>query len=159
MKLRELTTADWPTVLALNQASESDLSPLDEQRLGWIVSMAHRCVVAENDSAVLGFALTLTPRSSYDSENYRWLDSRLDQFLYLDRVVVDAEARRRGVATRIYEEIEPIASQYGRMVCDVNVERPNEASLAFHAKRGYVEIGRVSHHDGHVSALLCKELG
>jgi predicted GNAT superfamily acetyltransferase len=44
------------------------------------------------------------------------------------------------------------------MVCDVNVLPPNQASRAFHAARGYDEIGRLAHGPDKVVALLSKEL-
>lgn len=158
MRLRELVAGDHARVLELNLASERDLSPLDHERLAWIVSMAHQCVVVEHDSEVVAFALALAPGEEYDSRNYRWFNGRLERFLYLDRVVVAAGARRHGVATRIYQELEPLASAFGQMVCDVNLEPPNEASLAFHAARGYAEIGRLMHPGGHVAAMLSKDL-
>jgi predicted GNAT superfamily acetyltransferase len=44
------------------------------------------------------------------------------------------------------------------MVCDVNIEPRNDASLAFHAARGYREVGRLAHGSVKAVALLSKEL-
>jgi len=156
--VRELTRADWPAALALNVESVVQLSELDAARLEWIASLAHRALAVERDGELVAFALAIGPRTAYDSENYRWFDARFERFLYLDRIAVAAHARRRGVAGRLYDAMEATAAALERMVCEVSVRPANEASLAFHAARGYVELDRLAHGDGKVVALLAKEL-
>ena len=157
MRLRELSRADWPQVLALNLASEHHLSALDGTRLQHILSLAHRSLVVEAGGEVVAFAIAMAPAAPYDSRNYRWFAAHLERFLYLDRIAVAGSFRRRGIATQIYDAMELTAGSLGRMVCDVNVEPPNDASLAFHAARGYREIARLEHPEKLV-ALLSKEL-
>lgn len=158
MTLREVTRADWPALLALNLASVRELSELDQARLQAILSFSHRSLVAESDGAVLAFALVIAPGTAYDSRNYRWFGDRFERFLYLDRIVVADGQRRRGIATRLYDAMEDTAAPFERMVCDVNVRPPNDASLAFHGARGYVEVGRLAHGPEKVVALMSKEL-
>lgn len=158
LTLREPTRADWPRLLELNLASERELSALDEQRLEWILSLAHSAVAVEAEREIVGFALAIAPGTPYDSENYRWFAARFEQFLYLDRIVVAESQRRRGIATQLYDAMEAAARPLGRMVCEVNVLPANPASLAFHAARGYAEIGRLEHGPEKVVALLSKEI-
>jgi predicted GNAT superfamily acetyltransferase len=158
MSLRPLARADWPAVLALNQASVDELSDLAGERLRYVLSLAHRALVAEADGEVVAFALAMAPRAAYDSLNYRWFAQHLQSFLYLDRVAVDARRRRRGIGALLYDELEDAARAFGRMVCDVIIAPRNDASLAFHEARGYREIARLEHPEK-VVALMCKELG
>ena len=44
------------------------------------------------------------------------------------------------------------------MTLEVNVDPPNPPSLAFHARRGYVEVDRHGPPE-HVVSLMTKELG
>lgn len=81
-----------------------------------------------------------------------------DSFLYLDRIAVAAGARRQRLGTMLYDAIEDSARELGRMVLDVNVEPPNEPSLAFHAARGYRPLERLEHAEKTV-VLMSKELG
>jgi uncharacterized protein len=157
MLLRAIVRADWPAVLALNEASVSELSPLDERRLQYILSCSHRALVADERGVVTAFAVAIAPHAAYDSANYAWFGERFERFLYLDRIAVGAEHRRRGIGALLYDEMEEAAHEFGRMVCDVNVRPRNRASLAFHAGRGYVEIGRLEH-PRKVVALMSKEL-
>ncbi len=43
------------------------------------------------------------------------------------------------------------------MCLEVNLDPPNEPSLAFHRRRGYVEVGRQVA-TGHLVSLMVKEL-
>jgi predicted GNAT superfamily acetyltransferase len=54
--------------------------------------------------------------------------------------------------------MEAAAAPFGRMVCDVNIAPRNDASLAFHAARGYREVGRLAHGSAKTVALMSKEL-
>jgi predicted GNAT superfamily acetyltransferase len=157
MKLRALERADWPAVLALNQDSVDELSDLAGERLGYVLSLASRALVAEADAHVVAFALAMAPGTTYDSRNYRWFSQRFERFLYLDRIAVDVHSRRSGIGARLYAEMEAAARAFGRMVCEVNIAPSNDASLAFHVARGYREIARLEHGEK-VVALMCKEL-
>ncbi len=158
MRLRGATEADGPRLLKLNAESAQMLSELDEQRLEFILELAHRSLVAELDGEVVGFAIAIAQGMHYDSDNYRWFSERYESFLYLDRIAVDATHRRRGVGGALYDAMEATAAASGRMVCEVNVEPLNQVSLAFHRARGYREVGRLAHGTVRTVALLSKEL-
>jgi predicted GNAT superfamily acetyltransferase len=147
-------------VLALNQASVRELSSLDYPRLGYILALAYRSLVVDlgTDGGVAAFAIAVAPGAPYDSANYRWFSERYAQFLYLDRIAVAAEHRRRGFGRLLYEQMEQAAQPLARMVCDVNVRPRNDASLAFHAARGYEDVGRLDHGEEKTVALMSKEL-
>jgi uncharacterized protein len=159
VNLRAATAQDRPRVLELNQGSVQELSPLDEQRLQYILALAHSCLVVERDDGeVVAFAIAVAPGTHYDSANYRWLGERYERFLYLDRIAVDAACRRQGLGALLYDAMEDAAAGYGRMVCDVNIVPRNDASLAFHAARGYRQVGELAHGGAKTVALLSKEL-
>jgi predicted GNAT superfamily acetyltransferase len=156
--LRPITEADVPAVLALNHRFVDLLSPLDAERLLRLVGLADHADVVEVDDRVAGFVLTVAPGAAYDSENYRWHAEHYDDaFYYLDRIVIAEEMRRRGLAGFVYDAMEDAARPFGRMTLEVNVDPPNLGSLAFHARRGYVEVGRLGE-PGHLVGLMAKEL-
>ncbi len=160
ISIRELERRDHARVIELNQASVQELSPLDEQRLDYILALAHRSlVVASDDGDVLAFALAIAPSTDYDSLNYTTLGEMFASFLYLDRIAVADSARRKGLGAALYDAMEAAAAPFGRMVCDVNIEPRNDASLAFHAARGYREVGELAHGEEKTVALMSKELG
>jgi predicted GNAT superfamily acetyltransferase len=159
VELRHATQRDRPRLLELNAASVQELSPLDEPRLGYILALAHSCLVAERgDGELVGFAIAVAPGADYDSKNYKWLAERYERFLYLDRIAVDVACRRQGVGARLYDAMEAAAAQFERMVCDVNIAPRNDASLAFHGSRGYREVGELAHGSAKTVVLMSKEL-
>ncbi len=157
--LRDLTPDDRVEVLALNLAFEDLLSPMDDQRLDYLLERADRAqVVAADDGSFAGFVLCFTGDADYDGHHFAAFRERFGTaFYYLDRIVLSPAVQRQGLATRAYDEIEAAASAHGRMVLEVNVDPPNEASLAFHARRGYRDAGRGGE-DGHRVMLMEKTL-
>lgn len=154
MNIRPIEERDLDAVLALNQGALDGVGPLDPERLDWIVGLADRALVADIDGAIGGFVMTIAPGSAYDSPNFAWFERHFaaDPYVYLDRIVVAPDARRTGVASALYGQVEgahPVA-------LEVYCEPPNIASLAFHAARGYVEVGQQPQSNGKTVAMLVK---
>jgi len=160
MILRDATPADWPSILDLNEESVHFLSPMDEARLAQLAAASCYLRVGEEEGAVAAFLLGFAKGADYDSPNYRWFDSRFDAFFYVDRVVVAPAFRGRRLADLLYDDVARSARACGLsiIVCEVNVAPPNPASLAFHARRGFIEIGRQPYGEDKVVALLRRDL-
>ncbi|MFY9913066.1 MAG: GNAT family N-acetyltransferase [Nocardioidaceae bacterium] len=158
MLIRPIDEGDVGAVLGLNAESVWALSPLDETGLERHRAQAAYVLVVELDAIVAGFAIAYAPGAAYESINYAWHGRRFDDFLYLDRIAVSSAFRRRGIASALYDELEANAKERGRMVCEVNSDPPNLESLAFHASRGYVELGHLVQLDGHETVMLEKVL-
>jgi uncharacterized protein len=139
--LRPITPADRAAVLAWNDAHVDLLSPLDEDRLTELMDLADQACVIVHEGRDVGFVLTFAAGSPYDSPNYLWFTERYPAFVYLDRVVVDPSVRRAGIASRVYDDLEAQAALTAPVLClEVNLEPPNEPSLAFHRRRGYLDL-------------------
>lgn len=157
-KLRRIRPADHADVLALNEANVVKLAPMDHDRLEQLDSLADRFDVIDVDGEFGGFVITFTAGTAYDSENYRWFSRRhSDRFYYLDRIVLEPRHRRQGLGGFVYDELEHVARPYGRLALEVNLVPRNDASLAFHDRRGYVEVGRLGDEE-HLVSLMEKQL-
>ena len=157
--LRPLRDTDVADVLTLNERNVAKLAPMDEARLHELRDLADRFDVVDVEGRFAGFVVTFGPGTSYDSENYRWFTDRhgSDAFYYLDRIVLHEEFRRRGLGGFVYDEMERVAAPYRRLSLEVNLVPRNDASLAFHEARGYVEVGRLGDEE-HLVALMEKSL-
>ena len=161
--LRPITPADHEQVLAWNASNVEMLAPLDEDRLRVLLGWADLACVIVDAGRDVGFVLTFAADTAYDSENYRWFtrlasSSGRGRFYYLDRVVVDSSVRRTGIGTRVYDEIEERARELAEVMClEVNLDPPNEPSLAFHRRRGYQEAGQQVA-AGHLVSLMVRDL-
>jgi len=133
---------DRPAILALNRAHETETSPLDRLGLDALIAQAFHVGVAAGGRDA--FLIAFDENADYRSPNYLWLKARLARFVYVDRVVVAAQARGRGVAAALYADLFALARESGRccVVCEVNITPPNPASDAFHARLGFGEIGQ-----------------
>jgi uncharacterized protein len=155
--LRPLRDTDVADVLSLNAANVTALAPMDEARLHELRFLADRFDVLDVDGGFGGFVITFAGGAAYDSENYRWFSARHRRFYYLDRIVLHEGFRRRGLGGFVYDEIEKVATPYGRLALEVNLVPRNDPSLAFHAGRGYVEVGRLGDEE-HLVSLMEKAL-
>lgn len=141
--IRNATAGDLSRVLSLNEEWVHHTSPLDEAGLAALHAQAsyHRVVSSAED--VVAFALALREGAEYDSPNYRWFSERGGTFLYIDRIVVSSGHQNRGLGGALYDDL--IASAHaagvGRIVCEVDIEPLNAPSIAFHDRRGFVEVG------------------
>lgn len=157
--LRTVTAKDYDAILELNRHNVQALAPMDRHRLVELTRCADRFDVVDVDGEFAGFVLTFAPGVPYDSKNYRWFTERHgDRFYYLDRIVLDHRFRRQRLGTFVYDAVEEIAATYDRLTLEVNLVPRNAASLAFHERRGFVEVGRLGD-DTHLVSLMAKELG
>ena len=158
--LRPATEADIPALVALNAAVVDVTSPMDAARCAELIAASTSCLVAVNAGEVVGFALVMTEGDPYDGENFGWFGTRLKRFVYVDRIVIGAQARGRGLGTRFYAQIEDDARAAGCLMfaAEMNLVPPNATSLGFHAARGFVQIGTRHYPDGKVLAMQVKGL-
>ena len=146
-----MTHSDFDSIVHLNQNALEGVGPLDNESLSLLVKMSDQALVAEDDGDIAGFVITLPPGAEYDSSRYRWFEDKLvDDYVYLDRIVVSDAHRRKGVASKLYEEIE------GDAPVALEVYETNDVSLAFHESRGFEEVGALTH-DGKTNLMLVRE--
>ena len=93
-------------------------------------------------SNLAGFLIAMTPDCDYWSSNFKWFRERSDDFVYIDRIAVSPWFRKRGIAARLYADIERYARAHGakRLTLEVNVRPHNEISLAFHDRMGFTGL-------------------
>ena len=143
--VRDLEPSDLARILEINQANTPEVGSVDEERMAFIVGESPIALVAAVDDVLAGFCLVLGAESTYDSVNYRWFTSRYRDFMYLDRVAVDARFRGRGIGTLLYGEVDRRMSELAgadHLALEINVDPPNEGSLRFHAGLGFAEVGQ-----------------
>ena len=135
--IRSITSDDLPAVLALNNAHAVDVNALTADALAALVAVAVRARVV---GACEGFLIALCERTPVQGPNHAWFLARYPAFVYIDRVVIAAEARGRGHARSLYADLATMAE--GRpLCCEVNVIPPNPGSLAFHDRLGFETCG------------------
>lgn len=186
LKIRDLTVADVERCLELNNAATPAVPHMERSALATLIHSSdhpygvfdasderqsderqsdegqgvqeqrRREIVGSSDAPLLGFVLAMLPLRDYASENYRYFVNRGDSFLYVDRIVVDAEIRGVGLGRLLYGHAFGLARAAGlsEVTCEVNTMPPNPESMAFHARLGFAEVGRQATKNGTVEVAL-----
>ncbi len=140
--VRALTAADAGWFLPLNNAAVPHVNALDEGALVALLGEAAWTAAVEHEGRAAGGLIAFGPGASYASPNYRWFDGRHDDFLYVDRVVVDAACRGAGLGKALYRALrDHAAGRTELLACEVNERPANPASLAFHEALGFRIVG------------------
>ncbi|RWC48172.1 MAG: GNAT family N-acetyltransferase [Mesorhizobium sp.] len=145
--ISRVATEDEAAILALNNEHAAELSWLEPQRLSFLLGEAF---YTRRIGDLEAFIMTFDQDARYDSPNFLWFRKRYKRFVYVDRVVVAAQARGRGHARRLYQDLFGHVERAGHMLvtCEVNTDPPNPASDAFHAALGFAEAGDAVIHGG-----------
>jgi predicted GNAT superfamily acetyltransferase len=158
--LRPYRDHDLDALVAVNDAAYPAVPITPAAEMVELIGMSSVVVVVD-DGAAAGFVLGMPPGLDYQSENYLFFTARARDlgtaFVYVDRIVLAAHLRGRGLGPRLYGAVFAEARRVGaaEVLCEVNIEPPNPGSLAFHARLGFVEVGRQSTKGGaNVVALL-----
>jgi predicted GNAT superfamily acetyltransferase len=148
--LRDATAADFPRILALNLAEVQQTSAMDRARLDYLHARSAFHRVACVDGEVAAFLLAFRDGAEYPNPNFDWFAARYPCFLYVDRIVVDAAVNGRGLGSAMYRDLFAHARKIGAAVvtCEFNIVPANEASVRFHARWGFQEVGRQWLDDG-----------
>lgn len=147
IQIEPITLEFEPAVIALNNRHAEELSWLTPTELSHLVSQAF---YARRIGELEAFLIAFDQDAEYDSPNFLWFNARYPRFVYVDRIAVASEARGRGHARRLYEDLFKHAGNNGHdvVVCEVNSDPPNPASDAFHAALGFREVGQATIHGG-----------
>jgi hypothetical protein len=142
--VRPLDVDDLATIWRINEANVPEVGSVSLDRLRYLVGESAIALAADLDGDVVGFCLVLAPGSGYDSSNYRWFAEHRPAAWYLDRVAIDAGRWGVGVGRALYDEVVVRLERrgVGALGLEVNSDPPNDRSLAFHQRQGFVELER-----------------
>lgn len=140
--IRDVRPADLPTVLTMNEAAVPHVNSIDLTQMRKFADEAAYFRVALADDELAAFLVGLRPDADYHSPNFLWFRQRYDDFAYIDRVAVSEAARRRGLAAALYRDFEAtFADCCPCLACEVNLRPANDASMQFHRRMGFEQVG------------------
>ena len=140
MEIRNITAADVPALLAINNAEAERVNALTEAALKALLASAFAARMTTDGQA---FLIAFDHATPPQGPNHAWFTARESYFAYIDRIVVAPAARGKGVARALYEDVAAIAKaeMTNLLTCEVNLDPPNPESIAFHEKLGFIACG------------------
>lgn len=152
-------TADYPALLAMNEAAIPAVNSIPLEKLLQLHRESAYLGVARRDGVALGFLLAMAETADYDSVNFAYFRRNYPRFVYVDRIVVSASARRGGVGAALYADLQRnVAADCPRLTCEVNLRPRNHRSLAFHQKMGFAAVGEQDTESGSKRVCLMTKL-
>lgn len=153
--IRTFRAGDLASLIAMNNRAVPAVNNLTAEELTDQIAEARVCLVAVEasadeaaDSAPLGFLLCYGENQDYDSRNYQWLNDRLEQFFYTDRICVAEDQRGRRIGEKLYKALfDKFDALNVPFTCEVNTRPENPGSLRFHKRLGFEEFGHEDHGD------------
>jgi predicted GNAT superfamily acetyltransferase len=141
--IRDANEADFDHILALNQEAVHFTSPMDRARLTHLDTHSAYHRVIELEGEAVAFLLALREGADYPNPNYDWFSERLENFLYVDRIVISATQQGKRLGQALYDDLFAYARQQGigQICCEFDIEPPNPVSRKFHARYGFDERG------------------
>ncbi len=141
--IRKASRDDLEHLLELNQSNLPHVGSITLSDMEHLHSQAIYFRVAEIDGQTAGFLIAFDPEADYSSLNFLWFKKRYSTFIYIDRITVAAEARRKGIACSLYRDLEHFAEErkIPLMACEYNLRPKNDISRQFHQKFGFNEVG------------------
>jgi predicted GNAT superfamily acetyltransferase len=130
------TSEDHSDILALNEDAIPAVNRIDVFELRQLHDQSEALIVARRSGNLAGFLLALNETADYSSPNFQFFKRNFDEFVYVDRIVVDPGHRRMGIGADLYRALFASAL-HSRVTCEVNVRPPNPGSLAFHRDLGF----------------------
>ena len=157
--IKKATESDLDFALSLNQTSLSAVSHSNLKQMKYFLDVSSYFKILCIENSPVGFLIGLMPGMDYKSENYLWVNRIYQSFIYIDRVIIDAKNRNKGLGSILYDDlVKSFQGNVENVICEVNVKPYNSQSLHFHEKYGFKEIGQKDIQNGtkRVSYLIYK---
>lgn len=147
---------DLELLLELNQSNLPHVGSITQREMEHLYDQTVCFRVAEFNGQKAGFLIAFDPEADYGSLNFLWFKKRYPNFVYIDRIVIATEARRRGIANSLYRDLEHFAAerQIPLMACEYNLRPKNEVSRQFHQRYGFNEVGTQETENGKKTVSL-----
>ena len=135
-------------ILNQNNVPEVGERPLDEFKL-LVENSDYNCCIVKNNT-VIGFVICFEDNKTSTSflteqnhKNFIEIQSKVNNFLYIDRIAVHENYRGQNIGKEIYQHVEKFAivNNIEFLTAEINLlPKKNEISFKFHEKYGFREF-------------------
>jgi len=163
MKIINIKTENLVECHRINQENTPEVGTLtlEELQNSWENSDYNLCAVI--DDKVVGFVIsfqdtktTNSYMSDLEHKNFNEISQRVSNFLYIDRIAVDKNYRKRSIGSRLYEEVVKFAemNSISHLTAEINLlPAKNIPSFLFHEKFNFTELDTVKYSEEYKVSL------
>ena len=128
----------------LNQDNLPHVGSIGFQDIVYLFKEAIYFRIAVEEEEIAGVLIAFDPMAGYKSPNFLWFKEHYDAFIYIDRIMIAPNSRRKRIAFRLYNDLEQFAKErkLSTMACEYNLRPSNETSRLFHQRYGFKEVGQ-----------------
>ena len=147
----------------LNQKNVPNVGSLSLEDLKNSIENSDYNEAIVDENKVVGFVvcfqdndLTKSYMQKIKHKNFKAISNREDNFLYIDRIAVDAEYRNNKLGTILYKNILNFAKEntIKNLTAEINLlPSNNEVSFKFHKSFGFEEFGSVKYSEDYEVSL------
>lgn len=95
MEITDVQSCHAQRILELNAGEVQYTSAMDMAGFARLEKLADYCKVALAHGEVAAFIIAMPSTAGYINDNFSWFAARYDNFLYIDRIVVEKNFSRR----------------------------------------------------------------
>ena len=156
LTFRPIDHSDLKILRVINNDAYPAVPRATGEEMAVLAEKASWGFVAHSGDEIAGFVMCFSPGADYDSENYRFFESNFDSHFYIDRIVIAKAFRGQGLGAALYGQVfdEAESREAKHVTCEVNLDPPNPASIAFHRKMGFEDVGTQDTKGGSVLVQL-----
>lgn len=151
----------YPAVLALNNAAVPHVNELSAADFAVLHSQCDFSYCIAKQDTIKGFVIGFCDHNkSYAGFHLQWFQARYENFLYIDRIVVNPDYRGLGIGDQLYAEAIKWCTEKNikQLTCEVNDQPPNPGSHRFHQKIGFDKIESIGNPAGKTVCMYLKVL-
>ena len=160
------TTLDPELIAKCHKLNEKNVPNVGSQSLDGFISLVknsdyNECVLFKNK--VVGFVICFQDNEStklYMNEikhkNFKEISNRVKNFLYIDRIAVDAQYRSIKLGTALYKNVHKFAklNLIEHLTAEINLlPSVNKVSFNFHESFGFENIANVKYSEDYEVSL------
>jgi predicted GNAT superfamily acetyltransferase len=141
--IRIAESYDYAAIVDINAEVKQHTSAMDIAQLAELSALSSYHKVILVDGEIAGFLMAMRESAKYVNDNFAYFVARYPSFLYVDRIVIDAQYAGLKLGTIFYMDLFDYAraNVIAVVTCEYNIEPSNEPSRRFHDKLGFTEIG------------------
>ena len=163
MKIIKINTKNLTECHRINQENTPEVGSITLEELQNSLDNSDYNLCAVVDNEVVGFVIcfqdTETTNSymgDIDHKNFSEISQRISDFLYIDRIAVDKNYRKKSIGSKLYNEVVNFAemNSISYLTAEINLlPSKNTPSFRFHEKFDFTELDTVKYSEDYEVSL------